>query len=167
MMDEPSGNVEIIPREGARHPARPDEVLPETLQLVPLSSRPYFPVLIQPIVVDKEPWGEGLKRVANSAHKLVGLSFVNQMPDDNARPEDIAEVGCVARIQRIQQTGEKLQFIAQGLRRFRIVEWIRRSPPYVVRVEYPEEHASAEESQVRAYAMSIINSIKFDDILVF
>ena len=160
MTDENSGNVEFIPREGARHPARPDEVLPETLQLVPLNSRPYFPVLIQPIVVDKEPWGEGLKLVAKSAHKLVGLCFIKDTAGDNAKPDGIAEVGCVARIQRIQQTGEKLQFIAQGLRRFRIVEWVRRSPPYVVRVEYPEEYTSAEESQIRAYAMSIINGIK-------
>ena len=159
-MDESSGNAEFIPRNDTRHPARPDEVLPETLQLVPLDSRPYFPVLIQPIVVDKEPWHEGLKVVAESAHKLVGLSFLTHPVEGNASPDDMAEVGCVARIHRIQQTGDKLQFIAQGLRRFRIVDWVRRTPPYVVRVEYPEEHASAEESQVRAYAMSLINGIK-------
>ncbi len=159
-MDESSGNAEFIPRTDARHPARPEEVLPETLQLVPLNSRPYFPVLIQPIVVDKEPWAEGLKVVAESAHKLVGLSFVTHPIEGDAAPDDLATVGCVGRIHRIQQTGDKVQFIAQGLRRFRIVDWVRRTPPYVVRVEYPEEYASAEESQIRAYAMSLINGIK-------
>ena len=121
-MEESSGNAEFIPRTDTRHPARPDEVLPETLQLVPLNSRPYFPVLIQPIVVDKEPWGEGLKVVAESAHKLVGLCFVTRPVEDEPRPDDLAEIGCVARIHRIQKTGDKLQFIAQGLRRFRIVD---------------------------------------------
>ena len=87
-MDESSGNAEFIPRTDARHPARPEEVLPETLQLVPLNSRPYFPVLIQPIVVDKEPWAEGLKVAAESAHKLVGLSFVTHPIQGDAAPED-------------------------------------------------------------------------------
>jgi ATP-dependent Lon protease len=160
VMDDTSSNAEFIPRSDAQHPARPDEVLPETLHLVPLNSRPYFPVLIQPIVVDKDPWAEGLKVVAESAHKIVGLSYVSRPVEGAPAPDDLAQVGCVGRIHRIQQTGDKVQFIAQGLRRFRIVDWIKRTPPYVVRVEYPEEYAGAEESQVRAYAMSLINGIK-------
>lgn len=159
-MDDPEGTAEFIPRENAKPPARPDEVLPETLQLMPLNSRPYFPVLVQPIVVDQDPWGEGLKVVADSAHKLIGLSFVEPPVDGVPGPGDVAEVGCVARILRVHQTQDKLQFIAQGLRRFRIVEWVRETPPYVVRVEYPEEKAGEDESQLRAYAMSLINGIK-------
>ena len=62
-------NSEFIPRDqgGMQPPARPDEVLPDTLQLIPLSTRPYFPVLVQPVVVDSKPWGEGIKVVAESA----------------------------------------------------------------------------------------------------
>lgn len=156
-MDE---NAEFIPRGNANAPAKPDEVMPELLQLIPLRDRPYFPVLIQPVVVDNNPWGEGLKTVAESAHKLVGLSYSSVAGDEKLNVEDIASTGCVARVLRVHQTGDKLQFIAQGLRRFRIVEWVRAKPPYVVKVEYPEERIHGDESLVRAYAMSLINGIK-------
>ena len=154
-------NAEFIPHDNNNQaPARAEEVLPEVLQLIPLNSRPYFPVLVQPVVVDKDPWGEGLKVVADSAHKLVGLSYALNPSEDIPKPEEIAEIGCVTRILRIHQTKDKLQFIAKGLRRFRIVDWVKRTPPYVVRVEYPQEKLAGEESQVRAYAMSLINGIK-------
>ncbi len=160
-MNNPDESAEFIPRGQDQSPARPDEVLPETLQLVPLNSRPYFPVLIQPIVVDQDPWGEGIKVVAESAHKLVALSYVTTPSgDEDPGPDDIATIGCVARVHRVHTVQDKLQFIAQGIRRFKIVEWIRKTPPYVVRVEYPEEPVDAEQEQLRAYAMSLINGIK-------
>ena len=160
-MDDNNGSAEFIPRGNSNHPARPQEVYPETLQLVPLKSRPYFPVLIQPIVVDAKPWGQGIKTVAESAHKLVGLNFVTTPVDGkDPKPDEIADVGCVARIHRTHESDGKLQFIAQGLQRFRIREWVKKTPPYVVRVEYPDEHLGEDEGQVRAYAMSLINGIK-------
>lgn len=160
--DNLNGNAEFIPGQQSKTPARADEVLPETLQLIPLNGRPYFPVMVQPVIVDQDPWGEGLKVVADSAHKLVALSLSNpaEGQDENTRPGDIAEVGCVARILRIHQTDDKIQFIAQGLRRFRIVDWVRKTPPYVVRVEYPEETIDGTDGQIRAYATSLINGIK-------
>ena len=119
--------AEFIPRNLEHPPARPEAVLPATLQLVPLTSRPFFPVLVQPVVVDKTPWGEGIKTVAESAHKLIALSYARPVEGGLPNPGDICQVGCVARIHRIHEAENKLQFIAQGIRRFRIVEWIRES----------------------------------------
>ena len=64
-MNQPENSTEFIPKDKASPPARPEEILPETLQLIPLASRPYFPVLVQPVVVDQVPWGEGIKVVAD------------------------------------------------------------------------------------------------------
>ena len=160
-----SDESEFIPRDqatggGTQAPARPDEVLPDTLQLVPLGARPYFPVLVQPIVVDKEPWGEGLKVVSQSAHKLLALAYAPHPGEGIPEPDAVRGVGTVVRVHRFQEVQDKLQFIAQGIRRFRIREWVRRMPPYIVRVEYFEdEHRVEDENQVRAYAGSIINII--------
>jgi ATP-dependent Lon protease len=156
-------NIEFIPKTAGTPPARADEVLPETLQLIPLEGRPYFPVLVQPIVVNQEPWGEGLKIVAESAHKLIALSYVaanDTHSGEIPEPGRINEIGCVARIRRIHAADGKIQFIAQGIRRFRIKEWVSSKPPYVVRVEYPEESIDGDDAQIRAYAMSLINIIK-------
>ena len=141
--------------------ARPDELLPDTLQLIPLASRPYFPVLVQPVVVDQQPWGPGIRKTAESAHKIIALSYAT-LPDGREIPEagDIAEIGCVARIHHLNEVKDKLQFVAQGMKRFRIVEWIRKQPPFVVRVEYLESPVNEDANQVRAYATAMINIIK-------
>lgn len=164
-MNETKSDTEFIPRDvESNQLVRPDEVLPDTLQLIPLSSRPYFPVLVQPIVVDKDPWGPGIKTVSESAHKLIAMSYASpnedQEDDKIPQPEDICQIGCVARIHRLHEVKDKYQFIAQGVKRFRIKDWVRRHPPYVVRVEYLDTPREEDESQVRAYAMSIINIIK-------
>ncbi len=160
MDDTDSGSSEFIPHHMEKQLARPDEVLPDTLQLIPLVSRPYFPVLVQPVVVDQDPWGQSIRTVVESAHKLVAMSFAPSASKGVPRPEDICTIGCVARIHRLHESKGKLQFIAQGVRRFRIREWVKRVPPYVVRVEYYDSPPVEDESQLRAYAMSIINIIK-------
>ncbi|MDA0788665.1 MAG: endopeptidase La [Proteobacteria bacterium] len=161
-MNDRRHDSEFIPGKKPGHElARPDEVLPDTLQLIPLSSRPYFPVLVQPIVVNTDPWGPGVRKVGETAHKLIALSFAPRSGEDGVpAPEHIRDVGCVARIHRLHEADGKLQFIAQGIRRFRIREWVKRTPPYVVRVEYMKPEPIEDESQIRAYAMSLINVIK-------
>ncbi len=160
MDDNESSTTEFIPHHADQQLAKPDEILPDTLQLIPLQGRPYFPVMVQPVVVDQDPWGQGIRTVAESAHKLVAMSYAPAHGNDIPRPDDISRVGCVARIHRLHESKGKLQFIAQGIKRFRIREWIRDTPPYVVKVDYFDPPAIEDESQLRAYAMSIINIIK-------
>ncbi|HKI74269.1 MAG TPA: endopeptidase La [Pseudomonadales bacterium] len=158
---EEQGAGEFIPHGVANTQlVRPDEVLPDTLQLIPLTARPYFPVLVQPIVVDKEPWGAGIARVAESAHKLLAMSYAPGVVEGVPGPDTISRVGTVVRVHRVHEVKDKFQFIAQGIKRFRIREWVRTDPPYIVRVDYFDKPAHEDESQLRAYAMSIINIIK-------
>ena len=84
-MSDAENGAEFIPKNKASPPARPDEVLPETLQLIPLESRPYFPVLVQPVVVDQNPWGNGIKVVSESAHKLLALSYAMPSKEKNSK----------------------------------------------------------------------------------
>lgn len=163
MQDDINDENEFIPGTGssAHSLVRADEVLPDILQLVPLTSGPYLPVLVQPVVIDSDPWGESLKQVAETTHKLIGMSYA-PMGDAGGIPTigDIAIIGCVARVHRVQEGQGKLQFIAQGLRRFRVTEWLQKSPPFLVKVEYIEVPTSDDDSQLRAYAMALIDIIK-------
>ncbi|MEJ2531156.1 MAG: hypothetical protein P8Y92_05095, partial [Halioglobus sp.] len=47
------------------------------------------------------------------------------------------EIGCVVRLHRTPMAERGGQFLAQGIKRFRIVRWLNDSPPYLVQVEYP------------------------------
>ena len=137
----------------------PHQALPDKLYLIPVSNRPFFPAQVQPLVFSKNEWGETLDRVGQSPHKVVGLSFVGGMPGDDIAPEDFPEVGCVVKIHNIVSDDEQIQFIALGMQRFKIRQWLRRRPPYLVQVDYvdtPEDNSD----EVKAYALALIQAIK-------
>lgn len=54
----------------------------------------------------------------------------------------------------------RLQFIAQGLKRFRIEQWLSSEPPHHVQVEYLNEEDEAGPDELRAYSLAVINTLK-------
>ena len=135
-------------------------VLPDSLYVIPISSRPYFPAQVQPVVVDVDPWSETLKRVAKTPHQLILLSF-HSAPSkaDQVDVDELAIIGCVAKVHNIIEESGKIQFIAQGLKRARIETWIRKDSVYLAQVSYPEPKKENPD-EVKAYAMALINNIK-------
>jgi ATP-dependent Lon protease len=148
--EEPSG-----PR-----PAVPASVLPPTLHLLPLSERPFFPAQTLPLLMNEEPWLDSVKKIGDTAHKMVGLILVKPDQADEAKPSDFYSVGTMVRMHHPVRSEGKIQFIAEGQTRFRIVNWISAEPPYLAQVEYPSDAATRNEEEVKAYAMAIINTIK-------
>ena len=140
-------------------PARLDQVLPDQLLILPMSSRPFFPAQTMPIASNKELWLETIERVGKTPHRLLGLVYARNDDQNMPTPEDFASVGTVVRVHNAAVSEGTVQFIAEGLQRFRIASWTSSTPPLVARVEYPG--AVEENSQeVRAYALAIINMIK-------
>ncbi|MCG8313659.1 MAG: endopeptidase La [Pseudomonadales bacterium] len=136
------------------------EVLPDSLYVIPISSRPYFPAQVQPIVVDVDPWSETLKRVAKTPHQLILLSFYDSpIVGNEITIEKLSTMGCVAKVHNVIEESGKIQFIAQGLRRAKIQNWIRKDSVFLAQVSYPEPR-SENPDEVKAYAMALINNIK-------
>ena len=76
-MDQQDDVVEaeiLEPEEGARTPAVADDVLPDTLHLMPVPNRPFFPGQVQPVAINPNEWAETLKGVGESGSGLIGLS---------------------------------------------------------------------------------------------
>lgn len=136
------------------------DVLPERLFLLPINNRPFFPAQVQPLLINRARWEPTMHKVAETSHHCVGVAFVGE--GDGATPQDgdFPVIGTAVRVHRAESDGEQLQFIAQGLRRFRITRWISRTPPFEVEVTYPHEEVEREADETRAYAMAIINGIK-------
>ncbi|RKR04220.1 ATP dependent PIM1 peptidase [Kushneria sinocarnis] len=135
------------------------EYLPERIYLLPIHNRPFFPAQVQPLVINRNRWTETMDRVNNTPHQTVGLAFVGDVDEDPSSSE-FPEIGTAVRVHRSEGENEQLQFIAQGLRRFRITRWLSRKPPYLVEVSYPNEPVDKDGDETRAYAMAIINGIK-------
>ncbi len=147
--------------EGAGTPAVAEDVLPNTLYLLPVPNRPFFPGQVQPLGVEPRVWAQTLKRVAETGNGLLGLSYVPQGESQDITRRRFPDMGTVVRLYRPQVPVEhEGQFLAQGIRRFRIVRWLSEEPPYLVQVEYPRSQGDKASDEVRAYAMALIKEIK-------
>ncbi len=140
-------------------PSVPSEQLPDDLLVIPVNNRPFFPAQIQPLVLEADPWESTLEAVSKSEGKLVGLSFTTS--DGRSLPEidQIAKIGCVARIHHVAKEGGKIQFIAQGIARFEAIEWLNQAPPYSAKARYFKDSQQSSD-EIKAYAIAVINSIK-------
>ncbi|MBU1689170.1 MAG: endopeptidase La [Gammaproteobacteria bacterium] len=140
-------------------PLVPAGVYPNTLYLLPLSERPFFPAQSLPLLMNEGPWLETVKKIGETPQQMAGIILVNLPHTEGATPEDFYSIGTLVRMHHPVRAEGKIQFIAEGQSRFRIVKWLSSKPPYVVQVEYPSEIARNED-ELKAYAMAIINTIK-------
>ena len=139
---------------------RPEDVLPNTLHVLPLIERPFFPAQGVPILMNDDPWLGTLTAVGETAHHLVGLLLVKPGTDaEKAGPADFHAMGTVVRVHHPMRNEGKIQFIAEGIRRFRVLDWLSDRPPFLVRVDYPED-VLGDPDQLKAYAIAIINTLK-------
>ena len=70
MSDEPQAEAELV---NENVPARPGEVLPGIIHLLPVAARPFFPGQAVPLLMDEEHWAPTLKAVSETPHKLIGI----------------------------------------------------------------------------------------------
>ncbi len=153
--------IESERAEGAEAPLLPGPALwPEDLYLLPLSEKPFFPAQTLPLLMNMEPWLETIKAIGDTPQHMVGLVLVKPEDSDNAGRNDFYPLGTLVRMHHPVANDGKIQFIAEGIRRFRIVEWLSDRPPYKVRVEYPNEPGRPDSEEIRAYAVAVINTIK-------
>ncbi|HAN69385.1 MAG TPA: endopeptidase La, partial [Halieaceae bacterium] len=145
---------------GSQAPAVASDMLPDTLYVIPVPQRPFFPGQVQPVAINPQEWAPTLEAIAAEGHGLVGLSYVEQQGSDNIGPRQFPEIGCVARLHRPPGANGPGQFLVQGVKRFRIVRWLTDSAPYRVQVEYPRSSGDRDSDEVKAYAMALIQQIK-------
>ena len=147
--------------EGRQTPAVADDVLPDTLYLMPIPNRPFFPGQVQPVAINSREWGSTLEAVEKNGRGLIGLSYVDKVDSEGVDPRQFPEIGCVVRLHRPPTGGDTgAQFLAQGVKRFRIVRWLNEKPPYLVQVEYPRSKGDRDSDEIKAYAMALIKEIK-------
>ncbi len=157
-IDTSKGPVDIT-STGGNVPARLEDSLPGKIFLLPLSGRPFFPAQTMPIVIPEEPWRETIERVGNTPHQLIGLVYAPVAEGDLPIITDLKTMGTVVRMHQPMRADGRIQFIAEGLQRFRVTNWIARERPFLAQVEYPGFPVE-EKAHVRAYALAIIAKIK-------
>jgi ATP-dependent Lon protease len=154
-------DAEVVAPDSESHtPAVVDDVLPDTLYLMPIPSRPFFPGQAQPVAINPQEWGPTLEAVAKSGQGVIGLSYVDRAVPGSVDPRQFPEMGCIVRLHRSPVEDQRGHFLAQGIKRFRIVRWLNDKPPYRVQVEYPRSQGDRDADEVKAYAMALIKEIR-------
>lgn len=153
---------EVFPEAAAPGtPNLPAQTLPATVHVLPLTEKPFFPAQSLPLVMNEGPWMETVQKIGETPHHLVGLVLVHGDSSDEARPEDFYVTGTLVRMHHPMRADGKIQFIAEGMTRFKVVEWISGKAPYFARVEYlPETQHDTESEEIKAYALAILGSVK-------
>lgn len=157
--DEGHDIVELGEVSQAHDLARQDEVLPDKLYILPIAGRPFFPAQIQPVLVNKQRWKETLQRVVKTPHQALGLVYVGDNDPDEVLADDLPAIGCVVKVHNVIADDNNLQFVAQGLKRFRIQHWFNNRPPLIAKVSYPDS-VSESGDDIKAYAMAVVKAIK-------
>ena len=160
MDDQPVVEPEVIPAAHAGSELSiPSKILPPTLYVLPLAHQPFLPVQALPIQMPERQWLSTIEEIGNEAHHMVGLVMVEASDPNTAGPEDFVEVGSVVRMHHPMKEGDTIQFIAEGVERFRIVKWLTKKAPFKVQVEYPTP-PEEDSKELKAYGNAIIGMIK-------
>jgi ATP-dependent Lon protease len=137
------------------------DILPSDLYLLPLSERPFFPAQALPLLLTEQPWLPTIEAAASREQRVIGLILVKPDSAEKATgADDFYEVGTIARMHQLNRNEGRMQFIAQGLKRFRILNWLSSEPPYHVQVDYLNEDDGADVEELRAYSLAVINTLK-------
>ena len=137
----------------------PGQALPGKILILPVYERPFFPAQIQPLVVDRDHWQSTFDHLRETKQHIVGLVHVDDGAEEIPGTHDFSRTGCVVRMHNVVEQESNIQFIAQGLQRFTVKKWLRKNPPFVGSVEYPEE-PDEKRDEIKSYAMALIQAIK-------
>jgi ATP-dependent Lon protease len=142
------------------------ELIPTTLLLAPLFDRPIFPKMMGPVLVEDDGTKEAILEALDKSQKFIGLVMAkidqNGLPETANETPQIYKVGVSAKIMQAvpPQPGVPLQLLVQALERFEIVKMLTTTPVLRATVKHRYEGKSETSDELKAYSISIIDSIK-------
>jgi len=102
--------------------------IPSELPILPLRNTVAFPFMVLPLMVGISR-SVKLVEEAMEADGIIGLVAMRDGSIEEPRPDQIYDVGSVAKIHRVSRTpGNNLQVVVHCMERFRIAQWVRTEP---------------------------------------
>ena len=135
-----------------------DQILSNKLVLIPLASRPIFPGIFTPLMINSP---DDLKAVEQScaSDNLLGIVMLK---NDTEHPgvSDVHKVGTVARVvKKINLPDGGLNIFISTIKRFRIKRVVNEKDPMVAIVEYLDD-TEDDTFEVKALTRALISEMK-------
>ena len=134
-----------------------NEVLPQTLPILPLRNTVLFPGVVIPITAGRDT-SINLIKDANKGSKVIGVVAQKDEETENPRVTDIHTLGTVARILRVLKMPDgNTTVILQGKKRFELAEVLTEQPYMTATIrEASEQRPIPDDKEF----MAIIDSIR-------
>ncbi len=141
-------------------------ILPERLPIIPLHGRPPFPRMTVPLTVGDSGLRQLIADAAKAQNKFVGVLAKREtkevFEEESASPANLYTVGTAAEILQVAQPAPEApwQVLLGILERMRVVRFVQEQPYLVADVEYLLETEMTHNPMLKAYAVSVIRSLK-------
>lgn len=135
-----------------------DNFLPNKLTIIPLTSRPIFPGIFTPLMIDAP---EDVKIIEESCDKdgFIGIVLVKNQ-NENPTVSDLYKVGTAARIiKKVNLPDGGVNVFISTQKRFKIRRTLHQSAPIAVAVDYLEDE-EADTFEVKALTRALISEMK-------
>jgi ATP-dependent Lon protease len=137
------------------------EILPDRLTVFPTETRPFFPNITVPMTFTGEKFINAIKRIANSNQPYLGLALIKETNEKNYLASELYEIGTVVKIHKVVPVeGNSIQILIQGLERFSHVKTTGTDPMIEWQVEYYSDPDEKPSEELKAYTLSVVNSVK-------
>lgn len=133
--------------------------LPKEILMIPIRERPFFPRQSLPVVLNKTMWEETFKHIETTKQWLIGFVYAPGA-NEQTQPEQFSEIGTLIRVHHPRFTDDRIQFIAEGVGRFKIERWQSENAPFRAEISYPEDTNADNEDENKAYTMAILSILR-------
>ncbi len=140
---------------------RLSDVLPDNLTIIPVLNRPIFPGVMSPMNFGGQKIISALKHAYNNENGYVGIVLVKEQDEHDFDLSELYSFGTIAKIYRMQAGNEnQAQVILQGMHRFEYVKTRQTKNILKWDVKYYKDPEEKPDEVLKAYANSIIGSVK-------
>src|SRR5687768_759321 len=140
------------------------EPKPEVFEIavLPLQNTTLFPETVVPLAVGRDRSMKAVESALSTEEKLIACitTKTDNVTGDDAKYEDLYQVGTVVNIKRMMRNEGIMQLIVQGLDRFKITEWVQAEPYLKAKCEILPDLRTVDDESIEALKRNIQSMIQ-------
>ncbi|MEK7855510.1 MAG: LON peptidase substrate-binding domain-containing protein [Acidobacteriota bacterium] len=132
------------------------------IAVLPLQNTTLFPETVVPLAVGRDRSMKAVEAALSTEEKLIACitTKTEGVTGDDAKYEDLYQVGTMVNIKRMMRNEGIMQLIVQGLDRFRVTEWIQTEPFIRAKCEILPDLTRTDDEEIEALKRNIQGMIQ-------
>jgi ATP-dependent Lon protease len=150
------------PQKPTPEPSEKFGATPFEISILPLQNTTLFPETMVPLAAGRPASMAAVEAALASEEKILGCVSVrpDRMSDQDAKSDDLFEVGTLVMIKRMERVEDTLHLIVQGTDRIRVLAWIQTEPFLRARVQILPELEVINKEEVEAAKRNVQSLIQ-------